>query len=96
DFIGQILPHYMGFYKQSTGLDGLYVHDSSALAYVIDPSLFTTRHLYVHVETASPVNFGHTTADWRLNPAEEPNVHVCVDVDHERFLNLYQQRLMEA
>ena len=39
DFIGQILPHYMGFYKQSTGLDGLYVHDSSALAYVIDPSL---------------------------------------------------------
>ena len=96
EFIGKILPHYMGFYKESTGLDGLFVHDSSALACVIDPTLFETKPAWVNVEIHSPVTFGHTAADWRLNPAADPNVHVCVNVDHERFLNLYQQRLMEA
>lgn len=96
DFIGQILPHYLGFYKQYVGLDGLHVHDSSALAYVIDPTLFETKTVPVEVEIHSPTNFGLTAADWRLRSDKEPNVNVCIDVDSERFLNLYQQRLMEA
>ncbi|MCA9899024.1 MAG: nucleoside hydrolase [Ardenticatenaceae bacterium] len=96
DFITKILPHYMGFYKEASGLDGLYVHDSSALAYVIDPTLFKTKLVHVEVETVSPVNFGLTAVDWRLSAEAEPNVHVCVDVDNDRFLALYKQRLTEA
>ena len=96
DFITKILPHYMGFYKEYVGLDGLYVHDSSALAYVIDPTLFKTKLVHVSVETNSPVNYGMTAADWRHKTDAEPNVHVCVDVDSDRFLALYKQRLTEA
>ena len=83
----------MGFYKEYNDLDGLFVHDSSALAYVIDPSLFTTQHVHVDVEIHSPVTFGHTAVDNRLSAEGEPNVHVCVDVDSERFLQLYMERL---
>lgn len=93
NFISRILPYYMAFYLENTGLEGLYVHDSSALAYVIDPSLFQTKLVHVEVETTSPVNKGLTAVDWRLHPDGEPNVNVCVDVDSQRFLQLYHERL---
>lgn len=95
DFISRIVPHYMGFHKEYDDLDGFFVHDSSALAYIIDPTLFTTKMMYIEVETTSPTTFGHTVADWRHRGVEtEPNVNVCVDVDSARFLQLYKERLM--
>ncbi|MDQ4074886.1 MAG: nucleoside hydrolase [Chloroflexota bacterium] len=96
DFIGKIVPHYLNFYRTAVGLDGFHVHDASALAYVIDPSLFETREMYVDVEIHSPYHSGLTAADWRSRSQHEPNVNVCVDVDSERFLALYQQRLTEV
>ncbi|MCZ7569255.1 MAG: nucleoside hydrolase [Ardenticatenaceae bacterium] len=96
DFICAIVPHYLNFYRATLGLEGFHVHDSSALAYVIDPSLFETKVAYVDVEYVSPFHAGLTVADWRGQRGREPNVNVCVDVDSERFLALYRQRLMEA
>lgn len=96
DFIAAITPHYLNFYRATLGLEGFHVHDSSALAYVIDPSLFETKQVYVDVEYVSPFYSGMTVADWRGQRGQDPNVNVCLDVDSERFLKLYQQRLMEA
>lgn len=93
DFITQILPYYMAFYRESTGLEGLFVHDSSALAYVIDPNLFETKRMRVEVETNSPTLKGLTAADWRHQGNNEPNVNVCIDVDSQRFLQLYKERI---
>ena len=92
-FIGKITQHYMDFYRTYVGLDGFHVHDSSAVAYVIDPTLFETVALPVDVEIHSPHNFGLTSADWRKRPGREPNVNVCVEVDSERLLELYRRRL---
>ncbi len=85
----------MHFYGEYTGLIGFPVHDSSAIAYVVDPTLFETKKLYVEVEYHSPLHMGQTVADWRQTPAGEPNVNVCVDVDSDRFLALYHKRLTE-
>lgn len=95
DFIGQIVDHYINFYVEYVGINGFHVHDSSAVAYAIDPTLFETRHLPVDVEINSPVHFGLTAADWRKRSGKEANVNVCIDVDSERFLDLYKQRLSE-
>jgi inosine-uridine nucleoside N-ribohydrolase len=95
DFIYAISRHYNNFYKQIGITEGFHVHDSSALAYVIDPTLFTTRPAFVDVEYHSPHHDGQTVADWR-GRREPPNTLVCVDVESERFLELYRQRLMEA
>jgi len=95
DFISRIVPHYLSFSSQAMGVEGFPVHDSSAIAYVVDPTLFETRALYVKVETHSPVHFGLTAPDWRVRPAEAPNVNVCVSVDSRRFLDLYHQRLTQ-
>lgn len=95
DFIYAISRHYANFYKQR-GVDGFHVHDSSALAYVIDPTLFTTQHVFVDVEYHSPYHHGQTVADWRGRREQAPNTYVCVDVASQRLLDMYRQRLMEA
>jgi len=95
DFIARITPHYLSF-SQRWGVNGFPVHDSSALAYVIDPTLFETRQAYVDVDYHSPYHAGNTVPDWRGQREREPNVNVCVDVDSERFLQLYRQRLSEV
>ena len=98
DFIGKILPYYIQFYKDYSNLEGLFVHDSSALAYVMDPTLFTARHVYVHVETQSSVTAGQTVVDFRhrTDATHAPNAYVCVAVDSERLLQMYQERLKEG
>ena len=96
EFICKIVPHYMAFYLEYDKLVGFHVHDSSALAYVIDPTLFTTQKMHVEVETTSPSHSGMTAADWRHRGGGEPNINVCVDVDSTRFLDLYKERLTGA
>ncbi len=95
DFVYAISQHYMNLYA-SRGVDGMPVHDPSAIAYVIDPSLFTTKHVYVDVERNSPYHQGQTVPDWREQRGQPANVHVCVDVDSDRLLEMYRQRLMGA
>ncbi|HMP40168.1 MAG TPA: nucleoside hydrolase [Roseiflexaceae bacterium] len=92
DFIYAVSRHYANFHA-NLGLDGFYVHDSSAIMYLIDRSLFTTRHAYVDVEYHSPYHRGQTVADWNGKRKLPPNVHVCVDVDSPRFLAMYRERL---
>jgi inosine-uridine nucleoside N-ribohydrolase len=96
DFIHAITQHYLDFYR-SQGIDtGMPVHDSSALAYVIDPTLFVTKHVYTDVDHQSEHHHGQTVPDWRGQREMEPNVHVAVDVDSERFLDLYRRRLSDV
>jgi inosine-uridine nucleoside N-ribohydrolase len=95
DFIYAISQHYMKFY-QAAGLPGFHVHDSSAISYVIDPTLFKTQKLFVEVEYHSPHHHGQTVADWRGRREQAPNVNVCLEVDSERLLEMYRQRLIGA
>ncbi|HML23935.1 MAG TPA: nucleoside hydrolase [Aggregatilinea sp.] len=97
--IARIVLFYHAFYQQYyPGLRGIYVHDSSAIAYAIDPTLFTVEQWPVRVETQG-ISRGktwpytgnsETPAGWR----ERPRVGVCVDVDAERLLALERSRLM--
>jgi pyrimidine-specific ribonucleoside hydrolase len=75
-------------------LDGILedktaLHDPLAVAAAADPSLITTRDLYVDVETKSSVCLGRTVADEFGVTSKAPNVSVALDVDVERFLNFF-------
>ncbi|MFN8593381.1 MAG: nucleoside hydrolase [Thermomicrobiales bacterium] len=96
EFIYKISRHYLNFYREVGFTEGIPVHDSSAIAYVIDPTLFTTRHAYVDVDHLSPHHHGQTVADWRGQRGVDPNVNVAIDVDNARFLDLYRRRLTGA
>lgn len=92
EFIYAITRHYVGLYK-SRGITSMPVHDPSTIAYLIDPTLFTTQKTFVDVEYHSPYHQGQTVADWRGQREREPNVHVCVGVESDRLLAMYWQRL---
>ncbi len=53
-FIWDISRYYLRFYSEKVGMDGCHVHDPSAIAYVIQPSLFKTRRGPIRVVTDGP------------------------------------------
>ena len=66
---------------------GIYVHDSSAIAYLLDPTAFQVEHWPVRVETQG-LSRGKTWPcvdgiDGDVPPPWQgrPLVNVCVDVD---------------
>lgn len=93
DFISAATPCYLSYYRRELDMDGFYVHDSSAIAYVLDPSLFQTQKVYVDVEIGDGRSSGQTMADWRGQWEEPANVNACLAVDSARFLDMYFERV---
>ena len=93
------LPLYRNFFETRNHLDGIFVHDPSAVAYLLDPDAFVTSQWPIRVETESfsrgktwP-NMGDTDDSappaWRGRPA----VNVCTGVDSSWVLRLVEERL---
>ena len=99
DRVGDFLYRSSRFYKQfhdATGVTGgFYVHDPSAVAYAIDPSLFSTDKAAVRVVTEG-IGIGQTVAvsgpraeQWEATRGR-PAVTICRQVDGERLLQLFE------
>ncbi len=97
--LGAAIPLYRNFFETRNHVDGIFVHDPSAVAYLLDPDAYTTEQWPVRVETESfsrgktwP-NMGDTDDSappaWRDRPA----VNVCTDVDAPWVLRLVEERL---
>lgn len=63
------------------------VHDPCAVAYVIDPTLMTTRRAPITVELTGTATLGMTVADFR-QPDPQCSTQVAVDLDVQRFWDL--------
>ena len=93
-FIWDISRFYENFYRESTGMTGIPVHDSSAVAYWLDPTLFTTRGGPIRVVTEG-IAIGQTIQEpntRKFKPSAwtgRPEHKICIDGDAERFLKLY-------
>jgi len=109
-FLSRIVPVYLQAYRDRYGIDGIPMHDPSAVAYAVDPSLFRVERLPVFVETAgrragqtAPDPFGGVYAECsrsaqggRFRQRDEiPEIDVCVDVDSARLLALFEERMQK-
>ncbi len=85
---------YYGTYDiERYGFLGGPLHDPCVIAYLLQPSLFKSRHLYVEIETTSELTIGRTVVDlWKSNK-HEPNVNVVHAIDAEGFYKLLTERL---
>ncbi|MGB9035207.1 MAG: nucleoside hydrolase, partial [Paeniglutamicibacter sp.] len=81
-------------YKDAQGFDFPPVHDPCAVAYVIDPTIVTTRKVPVDIELAGTLTLGMTVADFRAPAPADCHTSVAVDLDHERFWNLVTDALV--
>jgi purine nucleosidase len=93
------IPLYRRFLARVSGLDGIYLHDPSAAAYLVDPSLFRTARWPVRVETqgfSRGKTWPHVGGTDDEAPAAwlgRPLVNVCVDVDGPGVVDLVGERL---
>jgi inosine-uridine nucleoside N-ribohydrolase len=92
-FVAQLSDFFQRFHEDSYGFDGSPIHDAMAVAHVIDPTLVTTRHANVAVESSSEFCDGRTVVDLRGVSGRQPNAEVGVDVDATRFLELLVSRI---
>jgi inosine-uridine nucleoside N-ribohydrolase len=100
-FVWDVSRHYAQFHHDSAGLEGIYVHDSSAVAYVLAPHLYTVRQGPVRVLTngiatgqtiQKPSTMRVPAPDWDDRPAQS----VCIGVDAAGMLELYKNTLFKA
>ena len=88
-------------YDTDPGIDGIFVHDSSAVAYLIDPSLFTTRSGPIKVVTEG-IAIGQTIQKSALRSFPPsawdglPDQKICTAVDGQRFLDLYFDTIVKG
>jgi inosine-uridine nucleoside N-ribohydrolase len=92
-FVAELSDFFQAFHERSYGFAGSPIHDAMAVAYVIDPTLLTTRHVNVSVETESQFCDGRTVVDLRGVTGREPNAEVGVAVEADRFLELLVSRI---
>lgn len=69
------------------------LHDVVSVMVLEHPEIFTGETLNVKVETQGVHTRGMTIADRRLHFREKGNVHVLLDVDHEKFLDELIEKL---
>ena len=87
-FVGELLEFFGQAYKDNQGFDFPPVHDPCAVAYVIDPSVMTTRRVPLDVELTGTLTLGMTVADFRAPAPDDCNTSVAVDLDHQKFWDL--------
>jgi inosine-uridine nucleoside N-ribohydrolase len=90
--VADLFNFYSLFHGREYGWDGAPVHDAVAVAHVIDPTLLETVHRGVVVDTGGELSRGRTHVDLR-GRTWEPNCHVAIDIDAERFLALLVERI---
>jgi inosine-uridine nucleoside N-ribohydrolase len=92
---------YADFYNQVAGVDGVFGHDSLAVAYVIAPEMFTTRSGPIRVVTEG-LAIGQTIQqpDIRKFPPSPwtglPSHDICIACDTPAILDLYMKTIVDA
>jgi inosine-uridine nucleoside N-ribohydrolase len=108
DFIAAALKYLVDLSAQF-GEAGAPMYDPSAVAVAIDSTLVKTQQMHVDVETRGEFTRGETVGNRRgyiernvlhgdryvIEGADkvQPNAKVCVDVDADRFLQLFVSRI---
>jgi purine nucleosidase len=94
---GRMVAEWTDFFErfdmQKYGSEGAPLHDPCVIAYLIDPGLFTGRHINVEIETSSALTLGMTVADWWGVTDRKANALFIGDVDADGFYALLTERI---
>ncbi|MGY9047880.1 hypothetical protein P775_14470 [Puniceibacterium antarcticum] len=91
--VAQMTEFFERFDREKYGSDGAPLHDPCVIAYLIQPDLFTGRHINVEIETVSELTLGMTVADWWGVTDRAPNSTFMRAIQAEGFFALLTERL---
>lgn len=72
-------------YRGGSFNTGLKMYDSSAVAYLLAPEMFTAEETYLDVELAGSMTAGCTVVDLKGYLHQDANATVCLDIDQDAF-----------
>ena len=81
------------FDKEKYGSEGAPLHDPCTVAYLLEPDLFTGRHINVEIETQSVLTRGMTVADWWRVTDRTANATFIGDVNSDGYFDLLTRRI---
>ena len=79
--------------KQVYGWEGGPLHDPVTVAYLIDPTLLTTRHVFTQIDIRSEQSYGRTNCDYFNYSQKPPNSFLSVDIDVAKFWDIIEAGL---
>jgi purine nucleosidase len=95
--VGELVAAWTDFFerfdKEKYGSPGAPLHDPCTIAYLLEPQLFTGRHVNVEIEVHSDLTRGMTVADWWRVTDRTANAMFMGDVDADGFFDLLTNRL---
>lgn len=91
--VAQMTDFFERFDKEKYGSNGAPLHDPCVTAYLINPELFTGRHINVEIEVTSELTMGMTVADWWRVTNRAPNAMFMGGIDADGFFALLTERL---
>lgn len=91
-FIDQLIDAHKT-YQQMDRPDTAPMHDVLCLIAMIEPSVIATEYLFVDVETNGGINDGRTVCDRGRRSLQSPNVHVALNADEPRFVEILIESL---
>lgn len=92
-FVVDLLAFFRDMYKKGQNFDAPPVHDPCAVAYVIDPSVMTTKKVPVDIELNGTLTRGMTVADFRFPIPTDCHTSVAVKLDHQKFWGLVEDAI---
>ncbi|BAU95711.1 nucleoside hydrolase [Corynebacterium suranareeae] len=88
DFVVALFDAFRKNYQDAQGFENPPVHDPCAVAYLVDPTVFTTRKAPLDVELYGALTTGMTVADFRAPAPADCTTQVAVDLDFDKFWNM--------
>lgn len=96
--VGQAFYGLLSFFEQyhenpKWGFKGAPLHDPCTIAWLIDPTMFTTDQMNVDVETQGDLTRGETVCDYYQLTGKPVNTEVMLGIDRSRFIKLVMDSL---
>ena len=88
-----LMGHFCRTQKEIFGWEGGPLHDPITIAYLIDPSVLTTKPMFAEIDIRSTQSYGRTNCDYFGYMQKEPTADVGVDIDVEKFWNMIEEGL---
>jgi inosine-uridine nucleoside N-ribohydrolase len=91
--LAAIVPFYAEFYRRRLGLDGIHVHDSTAISYLLAPQHYRWREHPIRVDCGHHVCRGSTLAAQHVSDNERRwegrrAVRILTEVDDRAVIEL--------
>ena len=89
----ELLEFYNIYDQTRRGRVGAPLHDPCAIAYLLNPGLFSGRRCHVAIETRGEHTLGRTVVDWSGRTRHPPNALVIDQIAADGFFALLTERL---